>query len=124
VPSVAQIGVPNLLETACQVEARGELVSKRLVVDKTIRMRRANRLLVEMLSSQFAAFYSRDFCAYQRGTVFEVFRTILCPDLESLVVLNKGIQVLPAILGSSRVPRCRSGKRTVKVIFRFLKKTG
>src|ERR1700722_2301152 len=77
-----------------------------------------------MLSSHLVVFYPCDFCAYQRGTVFEVLRTIFCPNLESLVVLSESIQVLSAILGSSRVPGCRSGKRTVEVIFRFLKKTG
>ncbi len=104
-PSVAQIGVPDLLETACQVEARGELVSERLVVDKTIRVCRADRLLVEMLSSQLVAFYSRDLCAYQRGTVFEVFRTIFCPDLESLVVLDQGHPGAPGDPGLRQSPK-------------------
>src|SRR6185437_5157091 len=122
VPSVAQIGVPDLLETACQVKAPGELVSERFVMDEIICLRRADRLLVEMLCLYLVVFDPCDLCAYQGRTVFKVFRAIFCPDLKLLVVLGKGIQERSPILGSSRVPGCRSGQGTVELIFCLLEK--
>ena len=39
----------DLLETTCRVEARGEFVAERLIVDKAVCVRRANGLFIKML---------------------------------------------------------------------------
>ena len=83
------------IEATCQVKARGKLVSERLIVNKAVFVGRADGLLVEMLSIELAAFYSCDLSAYQRGTVFEVLRTILRPERKLLLMFSQGLQMLP-----------------------------
>src|SRR5882762_4090409 len=62
-----QIHARKLLETACRVKARGKFVSERLIVNKGIYAGRADRLLVETLSIEFAAVDPGDFCADKRS---------------------------------------------------------
>ena len=65
VPGFEQIRVRELLETTCCVESRGKLVSNRLIIDKTVAMRRADGLFVELLGLENVAFDSRNFRADQ-----------------------------------------------------------
>ena len=74
----------DFLEAARRVEARGELVGERLVVDKAVCAGRADGLFVEALGIELAAFDPGDLRADQRGAVLEILRAILRPDLELL----------------------------------------
>ena len=79
VPGIPQVPMRDLLETACRVEARSEFVGERLIMDKAVCVRRADRLLVEALGIKLAAFDACDLGAHQRGAVFEILRAILRP---------------------------------------------
>ena len=78
------------IETACRVEARGEFIRERLIVDKIVRVRRPDRRFVELLRVENSALDSRDFRADQRGSIFEVCRAMLGPYLELPVVVDQG----------------------------------
>src|SRR5271165_2581545 len=106
----------NLLETTRRVEARGELVGKRLIVNKAVCVCRVDGLFVKMLSVEHAAFYSCDLRAHQRGTVFEVLRAILRPYFELPVVSCHSLEMLLSLAGRCGIPGCRVRKRTIKVI--------
>src|SRR5262245_33640758 len=66
-PGVPQIRMRDFLETTRCVEARGELVGERLIVHKTVRMRRVDRSFIKLLCIERAAFDARDFRRYQSG---------------------------------------------------------
>src|SRR5258708_32130917 len=72
VAGVPQIQVRELLEPTRRVKARSQLVSDRLIVNKAICTGRADRLLVETLSIELAAFDPRDLCADQGGSVLKI----------------------------------------------------
>ena len=121
VPSFPQVRVRDHIETACRVEARSQLVSERLNVNKAVCVGRADGLLVEMLSIELAAFYSCDLSAYQRGTVFEVLRTILRECFELSVVGDQSLEMLPVLVGERGIAAGRAGKPTIEVILRRFK---
>src|SRR5215510_3660421 len=82
VPSFPQIRIRDFVETACRVEARGELVGERLIVDKSVSVGRADGLFIKVLSVEQAALYSCDLSRYQCSTVFEILRAMLRPVFE------------------------------------------
>ena len=84
VAGVAQIHIRDLLEPTRRVEARGEFVGERLVVNKAVGAGRADGLFVEALGLELAALRARDLRADQRGAVLEILRAIRRPDLELL----------------------------------------
>ena len=86
----------DLLETACRVEARSEFVGERLIMDKAVRVRRADGLLVKTLGIELAALNACDLGAYQRGAVFEILRAILRPYFELSVVSGQSLEMLPS----------------------------
>ncbi len=79
VPGVLQVRVRNLLETTCRIEARGEFVGERFVVDEAVCLRRANGLFVQTLGVELAAFDACDLCTYQRRAGLEILGAILRP---------------------------------------------
>ena len=111
VAGVPQIHMGNLLEATRRVEARGEFVGERLVVDKAVGAGRADGLFVEPLGIELAAFDAGDLRADQRGAVLEILRAILGPDLELSVV---GGQCLDSAAGARsaalRYRRTRLGR--------------
>src|SRR5262249_28881678 len=109
VPSVAQVRTPGFLETPRQIEARGELVSERLIVDKAIYVRQADGLFVETLSVELPAFDSCGLRTNQRGTISEILRAILRPYVKLSLV---GGERLP--IQEPRLCRCRGVKRGVR----------
>ena len=111
----------DLLETACGVEARGEFVGERLIVDKAVRVRRADRLLVKVLGVECAAFYACDFRANQRCTVFVILRAMLGPYFELRVVSCQSLEMLLSQVGRWGIPGCRVTKGTIEVILRHFK---
>ena len=52
-----------------------------------------------MLGIKYPAFDTRDLCADQRSAVFEILRTIHCPDLELPVVSGQSLQMLLPLIG-------------------------
>src|SRR6266404_7787363 len=109
-----QIHTRKLFETARRVKARGQFVSERLIVNKAICAGRADRLLVETLSIELAAFYSRDLCAEQCDTVLEVLRAVPRPNVELVVVGFQGLEMLLFLIGRREIPGCRVGKRVIE----------
>ncbi len=118
VAGVPQIQMRDLLEAARRVEARGELVGERLIVDEAVGARRADGLFVKPLGVELAAFQAGDLGADQRGAVLEVLRAILRPDLKLPVVRSNSVQVLLPLAGRCGVAAGGLGQRAVKVIFR------
>src|SRR5262245_46781581 len=114
IPSFPQVRVRDRIEATCQVKARGELVIERLIVNKAVCVGRADGLLVEMLSIELAAFYSCDLSAYQRGTVFEVLRTILRACFELSVVGRQSLEMPLVLVGERGIAAGRAGKPTIE----------
>src|SRR5580704_14388587 len=85
-PGFVQIRICERLETTCCVEARGDLIGNRLIVDESIGVRRADGLFVKAFGFDHAAFYSCDFGSCQSNTVFEILRAMLRPYFELFVV--------------------------------------
>ena len=110
VAGVPQIHVRDLLEAARRVEARGEFVGERLVVNEAVGARRADGLFVEALGVELAAFQAGDLGADQRGAVLEVLRAILRPDLELSVVGGQSLQMLLALVGGCGIAAGGAGQ--------------
>src|SRR5258705_10180447 len=85
VAGVPKIQVRELLEPTRRVKARGQFVSERLNVDKAICTGRADRLLVETLSIELAAFDPGDLRADKRNAVLEILKAVHCPNVELIV---------------------------------------
>ena len=81
VASLPQVQMCNVLESTRRVEPRGELVGKRLIVNKAVCLGRVDGLLVQLFGIKHAAFDAGDLGADQCGAVFEVLRAVLRPDL-------------------------------------------
>src|SRR5260370_31308322 len=94
VAGVPQIQVSELLEPTRRVKARGQLVSERLIVNKAICAGRADRLLVETLSIELAAFDPGDLSADKCNAVLEILRTVHCPSPELGVVRRERLSML------------------------------
>ena len=108
VAGVPQIHLGNRLEAARRVEARGQFVGERLIVNKAVGAGRANRLFVEVLGIELAALEAGDLGADQGGAVLEIVRAIRRPELELLVMRSDSVQML---LPLRRPVRRRSMRR-------------
>src|ERR1700733_7396009 len=84
----------DLLEITCRVEARGELVGERLIVDKAVRLGGTNGSFVETLGIELAIFDARDLGPHQGGPILEILRTIFRPYFELSVVGHQSIKML------------------------------
>src|SRR5262249_22831367 len=116
VAGVPQIGIGDLMEASCRIEACRDLPSDRLIVDKAVHLRGANRLLVQAHSVEVATFDARDLCAHQRCAVLEILRAMLCPYFELPMVSPQSLEMLRPLVGRSRTPGCRVGKCPIEVI--------
>jgi len=90
-PCVPEIGVGDRLEATRRVEARGQFVSERLIVNKAVGEGRADGLFVEALGGELATFQSGDLGADQRGAVLEIVRAIVRPGLELFVMRRQSL---------------------------------
>src|SRR5262245_35195565 len=100
------------------MEAPSELVRDRLIVDKAVCLRRADCLLIEPLGIQFAAFDPRDLRTHQCGTIFEILRANLRPDLELPMVSGQRVDMLLSLIKRGGIPAGCPGKPTIEVKFR------
>ena len=112
----------DLLETACRVEARSQLVGERLIVDEVVRVRRANGLPEEAHGVKVAAFNPGDLRAQQRGAVLEILRATLRPFFELSVVGGQSLEMLPVLVGERGIAAGRARKPTIEVILCCFKK--
>src|SRR5580704_12182600 len=115
VPCISQIRARDFLETTCRVEARGDLIGDRLIVNKAVFVCRVYGSFVKILGVEFAAFYASDLCTHQRGAVFKILRAILRPYFELPVVNCQSLEMLLFLIGGCGIPGCRGGKRTIEV---------
>src|SRR5947208_6612681 len=112
-----QIHSGDVFEAARRVEARGELVGERLVVDELVGAGRADRFLVQAFGIELAAFDPRDLGSHEGGAVLEVLRAIRRPDLELLVMSRDSVQVLLPVSRCRGIAGGSSRQRAVQVIF-------
>src|SRR5262249_3471572 len=106
----------DLLQATGRVEARSDFPSERLIVNKAVRLRRANRLLVQAHSVEVAALYARDLRAHQRDAILEILRAMLRPDFELPMVSPQSLAMLRPLVGRGRSPGGRVGKGPIEVI--------
>ena len=117
VARILQIHAGNFFEATRRIEAGGELVGERVIVNKAVGAGRANRLFVEPHRVDIPAIDLSDLGADQRGAVLEIVRAIRRPNLELLVMRSDNVQMLPPAV-SGRIARGGSRQRVVEVIFR------
>jgi len=106
----------DLLETTCRVEARGEFVGERLIVDKAVCACRADGLFVKVHGIERAAFDPGDLRPDQCGAVRKILRAIRRPDLELSVVRDQSLDMLQSLAGRCGLARGRLGECSVEVI--------
>ena len=118
---VLQIQTCYLLESTRRIEARGELVGERLVVDEAIVASKANGVFIQTLGIELAAFEAGDLGADQRSAVFEIFRAVRCPHLELRVMDGQHLPTLGAFRDEPRIAAGSLRQRRVEMVFRLLK---
>jgi hypothetical protein len=89
VPSVAEVGVGDRLETPRGVEPCGELVREALVLDEAVVVGQADGLFVETLGVELSPLQARNLGADQCRPVAERCRAILRPDRDQLVMIRQ-----------------------------------
>src|SRR5262245_4948839 len=114
-PCISQIQVRDLLETTRRVEARGELVGDRLVVDKAVGPRGTDSPFVQAHRVNVAALDSRDLRTDQRDPVLKVLRAMLRPDPQLTVVGGQGLPMLLPLAPGNGVARRGASQRPVEV---------
>src|ERR1700694_2651117 len=108
----------KLFESTGRVEARGQFVGERLIVNKAVGAGRADGLFVEAHRVTIAAVDSSNLGADQRGTVLELVRAIRRPELVLLVMRSNSVPVLLPLAGCRRIAGGGLRQRAVEVIFR------
>src|SRR5580693_9488352 len=73
-PRIPEIGVSECIEATSGVEARGDLIGERFIVDKAIRAGRTDRPFVQLNGIESSSFDARNFCPDQCGAIFEILR--------------------------------------------------
>ena len=89
----------EIFEPAPAIEAGGELVGKRLVVDETVGAGRADGFLVQMLGVQLARLDAGDLCADQRSAIRKILWAILRPTFEMAVMRAQRLEMLLTLVG-------------------------
>src|SRR6516225_7505781 len=84
----------DFVKAACSIEAGGDLVGDRLIVDKAVCACRADGLFVKTLGVEFPIFDSCNLRPYQCRAVFEILGAILRPHFELSVVSSHCLEVL------------------------------
>src|SRR5262249_25686112 len=97
-PGVPQVKPRDPVESPGGVEARCKFQSERLVVNEAVCAGRVDRLFVQAHRVQIAILDSGHFGADQGGTVLEVLRAILGPDVELSLVKGETLQMPLALV--------------------------
>ena len=79
-------------------------------------------LLVEAHRVKLATFDARDLRSHECRTVFEIFRTVLRPNVELIVLSYQNFEMPLLFLGGDEIPERRAGKRAVEAGFRHFPK--
>ena len=107
----------KLFESTGRVEARGQFVGERLIVNKAVGAGRADGLFVEAHRVTITAVDTSNLGADQRGTILEIVRTIRRPELELLLTRSDSVQVLLSLAGRRGIAGSGLRQRAVEVIF-------
>src|ERR1700740_734875 len=93
VARIPQIDMRKPFEPTRRVEARGQFVGERLVVDKAVCACRADGLFVKVHGIERRALDPGDSRPDQCGAVLEILRTICRPHLELSVVRDQSLDM-------------------------------
>src|SRR5262249_44137417 len=96
---VPQIRMCNLPKTASGVEPRGELIGERFILDKAVRVRRPDRLLIELLGLELAPGEACELGPDRCGAVLEVLGACLGPAGELPVMGRQALHHLHSLSG-------------------------
>src|SRR3984893_8756043 len=102
VSGLAQVGIRDLLETTCHVEAGRNFVGHTLNMDETVLSCGADGLFVKVHGLTLLAPYSSDLRTDKSGATFEILRAILRPYFELSMVRGQGLKMLPLSVGICR----------------------
>src|SRR5580658_1464366 len=117
---VSEISIGDSGQTARSVKIRREFAGDALIVDKTVRACRSDGLFIEAFGFKRPAFNARDLRMDQRGTVFKIWRAMLCPHFELPGVICQGVEMALFFLGRCRIPVCGVSEGSIKAeISRF-----
>jgi hypothetical protein len=86
-----------------------------LVLHETLVAGRSNGLLVQTHCIGGSPFDSGDFRPDEGGSVLEILRAILRPDLELSVMRDQSLEMLLSLLGKCVIPGCREVEATTVV---------
>ena len=106
-PGLPQVGVGDRRGAARGVEAGGDLVGDRLVVDEAVRARGRDGALVEVHGVELASFDAGDLGGDEERAVLEVLRAGGGPAAERVGMFLEGCPV-PAARGPHRAARVRA----------------
>src|ERR1700686_1537011 len=107
----------KLFESTGRVEARGQFVGERLIVNKAVGAGRADGLFVEAHRVTITAVDTSKLGPDQRGAILEIGRTIRRPELELLLTRSDSVQVLLSLAGRRGIAGSGLRQRGVEVIF-------
>src|SRR6516162_1304928 len=100
VAGVTQIGVCDLGEITCSVEAGGKLVGKRFVLDETACACRRDGTLVQVHGVKRPSLNAGDLGSDQRGTIVEILWTIRRPGPKLSLMPSKCFSMLGVRVGT------------------------
>src|SRR5712671_162467 len=123
VPSFSEVEIRECFEAPRRMEPRGQLIRQSFVLEEALLARGPNGLLIQAFGLQFPAFQASNLRANQRGPVCEIFRTVLRPEREALVMLGQRPGMFPSLVRSCRIRRGRSRERCIEVVVGLFKQT-
>src|SRR5262245_50476383 len=116
-PRVSQVRLGDSVKTIGRVVLRGKFQSKGFVMNEALLARRPYGVIVQMRGIAIPPFDPRHLRRHQRGTVFEVCRTVPSPKLERPKMAASGGDVLPAIVAGCRVTCGGVSERAIEHAF-------
>ena len=113
-----QIDAGKLFEATRAVEARGQFVSERFVVNEAVVAGGADGLFKETLRVKFSALEAGDFGAGKESAIREALRAILRPQFELLMVGRQRFKVPLPFFRGCQIPAGRVGQCCIELVFR------
>ena len=99
VARLSQINVREIFETARLVEARGQFVGDRLILDEAVGARRADGLFVQTLCVDLAALEASDLRADQRRPILNILGAEGRPCLKLAIVFEHSLEISRTPIG-------------------------